>query len=116
MKTKIPLLLIAISMLLIPLGCKKKNTDTPTTGTPAADEVWIQNNAFGPASITVAVNTTVTWTNKDAFIHTVTSNTGLFDSGNFGNGGTYSRQFTTAGTFPYHCSIHLSMTGTVIVQ
>ena len=116
MKTKI---LFASALLIVGgaiNGCKKKSSDTPTPATPAANEVLIQNTAFSPASITVSVNTTIKWTNKDGVTHTVTSNTGLFDSRNISSGGTYSHQFSTVGTFPYHCTIHSSMAGTVIVQ
>jgi plastocyanin len=90
---------------------------TFTTATPqAANEVFIQGMAFSPQTLTVSVNTTVKWTNHDAITHTVTSDTNLFSSGNIAAGSTYSFQFTTPGTFPYHCSIHPDMTATVIVQ
>ena len=108
-------LLGAIVLIFGLCGCKKSNSSTPAA-TPPANEVFLQNTAFTPGSITVAVNTTIKWTNKDGFTHTVTSNSALFDSGNIPSNGTYSHQFTTTGTFPYHCSIHSSMTGTVIVQ
>lgn len=78
--------------------------------------VYIQNMAFNPATITVPAGTTITWTNKDGMAHTVTSDTAIFDSGSIASNGTYSRTFPTAGTFPYHCSIHPSMTATVIVN
>jgi plastocyanin len=32
------------------------------------------------------------------------------------NGATFGFTFTKAGTFAYHCSIHPSMTATVVVQ
>jgi len=108
---------IAIAVILTSFGCKKKQTtSTNTSATPGANEVWLQNTAFNPASITVSVNTTIKWTNKDGFAHTVTSNSSLFDSGTINSGGTYSHQFTSAGTYAYHCTFHASMTGTVIVQ
>jgi plastocyanin len=107
-------------LLILVLGmtgaCKKETKNNTTSGSPGTNEVWMQNTAFTPSSITVTVNTTLTWTNKDGMAHTVTSTTGLFDSGNINAGGTYSHQFTTAGTFPYRCTIHSGMTGTVIVQ
>ena len=81
-----------------------------------ANEVFIQGMAFSPQTLTVPVNTTVKWTNKDAVSHTATSNTGLFDSGVLGQGGWYSFQFTSTGSFDYHCAIHPGMTGTIIVQ
>jgi len=112
----------ALTFFLLTVGvcgaCKKtSNTSTPSTSSgPGTNEVWMQNTAFTPSSITVSVNTTIKWTNKDGMIHTVTSTTGLFDSGNISSGGVYSRQFTATGTFPYKCAIHSGMTGTVIVQ
>jgi plastocyanin len=90
--------------------------DTGGAKGPGTNEVWIQNMAFNPSTITVAVNTTITWTNKDGVTHTVTSDTGLFDSGGIGNGATYSYTFTTSGTYPYHCTTHPTMTATVKVN
>jgi len=84
--------------------------------TPGLNEVWIKGMAFGPSTITVSAGTTITWTNKDAVAHTVTSDNGLFDSGNITGNSTYSRQFPTPGTYPYHCTPHPTMTATVIVN
>jgi len=100
-------------------GCQKEpDTNNPGgnpggTPGPGATEVFIQGLAFNPSSITVAANTTVTWTNKDGVSHTVTSNSGLFDSGLISTNGTFSFKFTAAGTYPYHCTPHPSMTATV---
>jgi plastocyanin len=88
-----------------------------TMAAPGPNEVWIDGMAFIPETITVTVGTTIKWTNKDGVSHTVTSTTpGSFDSGIIPNNGTYSLQFNTTGTFSYYCTIHTSMTGTVIVQ
>ena len=89
---------------------------TGTKGSPGTNEVWIQGMAFSPSSITVVAGTTITWTNKDAAAHTVTSTAGLFNSPSLGTNGTYSRLFTTAGTYNYFCAVHPSMTATVIVN
>lgn len=88
---------------------------TNGTGVQGANEVLIQNMSFSPATITVSAGTTVTWTNKDAIAHTVTSDNNLFNSGNIGSNGTFSYTFSTAGSFSYHCSIHPTMKGTVVV-
>ena len=108
-------LCIAMLMLVIMnAGCKKKS-DAPSS--PGTNEVWMQNISFKPSTITVAVNTTIKWTNKDNMDHTATSITaGVFDSGTLGNGGTFSHQFTTTGTFTYLCNFHSGMNGTVIVK
>lgn len=83
---------------------------------PGISEVTIKGMTFNPPVITVAVNATVTWTNKDGTAHTVTSDAGLFDSGNISDNATFSHKFTTAGTYTYHCSIYPDMTGNVVVQ
>lgn len=115
-----------LSIFIFSESCKKSTDNTMpsmtgNTGTtaggggPGANQVFIQGMAFNPLSITVAVNSTVTWINKDAIGHTVTSDTGLFDSGTLNTNGSFSYTFTTLGTFSYHCSIHPSMTATVTV-
>ena len=85
---------------------------------PAAggDAVTIANFAFGPASLSVAAGTTVTWTNDDSAAHTATADDGTFDSSSIAPGATFSQPFDTAGTFAYHCSIHPNMTATIEVN
>ena len=87
-----------------------------STSASTSNIITIQNFAFSPATTTVKVGTKVTWTNQDSTTHHVVSDTGAFDSGNLNNGQSYSFTFTKAGSYPYHCSIHPSMTGTIIVK
>ncbi len=87
-----------------------------SSSAPPANQVFIQGMAFSPATLTVSVGTTVKWTNKDAVTHTVTSDSGVFDSGNKANGETFSFMFMTAGTYSYHCTIHPSMTAKIVVN
>lgn len=83
----------------------------------AADHtVTIQGFAFGPDSVTVTVGDTVTWSNQDNVGHTATADDGTFDTGTIPAAGTASVTFTTAGTYAYKCTIHTSMTGTVVVE
>jgi plastocyanin len=71
---------------------------------------------FSPKPIQITVGSTVTWTNGTAATHTATSDTGAWDTGNIAAGATSSTiTFATAGTFTYHCAIHPSMTGSVVV-
>lgn len=84
--------------------------------TTSANTVTIQNMAFNPATLNVQVGTTVTWTNKDSATHRVVSDTGLFNSGDLTTGMSYNYTFNQTGSFSYHCSIHPSMTGTVVVS
>jgi plastocyanin len=111
-----------IATLSILNSCSKStayNTPSPGPGTkggPGTNEVWIQGMAFTPATITVAAGTTIMWTNKDGVAHTVTSDTGLFNSGSMSDGATFSQTFNTAGNFPYHCAVHPGMKATVVVN
>jgi plastocyanin len=79
-------------------------------------QIWIQDNNFSPASINIPAGTTIHWTNMDAMTHTVTSDTGLFDSKNMSKGSNFSHTFSEKGTFTYHCAIHSFMKGTIIVE
>jgi plastocyanin len=122
---------VAISLLAISLvGCGNSNnqssggggaTQPNTTQTqPAGNTVTLQNFAFNPQNITIAVGDSVTWINKDSANHTVTGDKAGsgddFDSGSFASGAEFKHTFTQAGTYPYHCSIHTNMKGTVTVQ
>jgi plastocyanin len=87
-----------------------------TSGTSASGtDVTIQSNSFNPGTLTIKVGETVTWTNKDSYAHTVTSNNGSFDSGNMASGETFSFTFNTVGTYSYYCSIHTFMTAEIVV-
>jgi plastocyanin len=114
---------VKILVLFLLVSCSKSsNSYTNPSPNPGpgpgkgANSVAIANMAFSPTSLTVAVNTMVTWTNNDAIAHTVTSTTGLFDSGSISTGVSFSYTFTSAGTYSYFCSIHPMMTAKIIVQ
>jgi plastocyanin len=80
------------------------------------------NTAFSPNPFTVALNgaasVSVEFGNDDAVTHTVTESVTnpTFDSGNLGKGNTFTHDFTTAGTYTYHCKIHPNMVGVVQVN
>lgn len=90
--------------------------DAPAPAAPTAggSSVVIENFAFSPASLTVPVGTTVTWTNQDGSNHFVKFSDAASDR--MKKGATYTRTFTAAGIYTYECSIHPSMTGTIVVQ
>jgi plastocyanin len=79
-------------------------------------EVKVDNFSFGPATLTVAVGTTVTWTNRDDIPHTIVSTDKVFKSKVLDTDEKFSFTFAKAGTYPYFCSIHPKMTGSVVVQ
>lgn len=102
-------ILMLFSSCVLILSCKKDTN-------PGKNEVFIEGLAFNPPILTVPLNTTVTWRNRDGIEHTVTSDDELFDSGVIRDNGTFSTTFTMAGTFNYYCSLHTEMTGKIIVQ
>jgi plastocyanin len=97
--------LAAAAALLVPTGPAEAR----------AASVTVAGMAFGPASVTVGIGESVTWTFQDAVAHTSTSDQGFWNSGTRSGGATYSRAFTSAGTFAYHCTIHPMMRGKVAV-
>ncbi|HEX5385083.1 MAG TPA: cupredoxin family copper-binding protein [Gemmatimonadales bacterium] len=89
------------------------NNPPPVSGSAS---LTIDNFAFVPPRITVTVGTTLTWTNRDATLHTVSSTDGsTFDSGAFNQGQTFQFVASTPGTYAYFCRIHPFMKGTVTV-
>jgi len=82
----------------------------------ATTNVTIIDFAFQPASVTINVGDSITWTNSGLMQHTVTSDTGAWPSTTLDPGQTLSLTFNVSGTFSYHCSIHPIMTGAVTVN
>jgi plastocyanin len=80
----------------------------------AADKTIHVGDFAYPSSTTVRVGDTVTWSNTSGAAHTVTADGGSFDK-SLPDGGNASVTFTTAGSFAYHCTIHSSMTGRILV-
>ena len=104
---------LIMAMLLLSASTRLTATDQPAS--PNA-EVKIDNFSFTPATLTVTVGTTVTWTNRDDIPHTVVSTDGVFQSKVRDTDEKFSYTFTRPGTYPYYCSVHPKMTGKIVVQ
>jgi plastocyanin len=128
---------ITVVLLLAAAGCGGSSTapgnnnstggnNPPPQTTPSTtNAITIGNNWFDPSSTTVPVGTKVTWTwnscGSDGYGgQTCVAHTVAFDDGSASpsqSDGTWSRTFTTAGTYKYHCAIHgAAMAGTITVQ
>ena len=83
---------------------------------PMSASIEMLNYKFTPDSTEVANGATVTWLNKDSAMHIVAADDGSFSSSYLTSGQTYSYTFTKAGIYTYHCGIHKTMIGTVIVK
>jgi plastocyanin len=130
--------IVALSALLVGCG-SDSDTSSPTTttsesGTDHSEHaVDIKTFQFDPETIEVEVGDTVTWTNGDAIVHTVTSGTREYDpndsgrvtkttkSGQFdeeldGKGSTAQATFDEPGTYHYFCDRHPGMEADVEVS
>jgi plastocyanin len=76
----------------------------------------MQQYSFLPPTATIRTGTTVTWSNEDEAVHTVSAADGSFDSGRMPIGATFSVNFPSPGTVEYVCSVHPAMRGTLTVQ
>ena len=118
------LAIFAVAALTSACGSSYSSSSSPTpTPTTNSGSTIILNggvsslttNAFGTNPLTVATGTTITWTNRDTIAHTTTSNAGTWNA-NLAPGASFNFTFTTPGTYPYHCTVHPNMVGTITVQ
>ena len=123
------LLVLALACALVLVGCSAPASSGGSTsgsssgssggstggGTAAqAVTVTMRNFAFDPADATVAVGGTVTFVNNDSVGHTVSVDGTV--SGTLAPGASYDHTFAKAGTFPFSCTIHPQMQGTITVK
>lgn len=102
-------------------GCRPQSTPPTTAATGLEVAVAAKGFLFSPDEITIAVGGTVTWSNSDSILHTVTSGTPEspnyeFDRDLEGAGTSTSIRFEESGDYPFFCSRHPHMTGVVHVE
>ena len=73
-------------------------------------------NPFYPSSINLPVGIIVKWVNDDTVYHTVTSNSGFFDSGLLGPNEPWKWTFSATGFYGYYCKLHPYMSGSITVS
>jgi plastocyanin len=81
-----------------------------------ANVVVIDNFAFTPPQLTVAVGTTVKWINHDDIPHSIVDKNKVFRSKALDTNDTFSYTFAGAGTFDYFCGLHPYMMGKIVVK
>jgi plastocyanin len=121
----LPLVLIALA------GCGSSSKSSSSTSSPSSTpastpastgstvQISMKNIQFNPATAHAKVGQTVVWTNDDGAIpHNVTYVSGptFTSSSTFNGGGTFKVKLTKAGTIQYRCTIHPTMTGTLVVS
>lgn len=134
---------LAVILSLALVSCGGDDNEEPTQGAPAeteapasdtdepaetteskpapsgeaakAEKVEIVEFTYQPDPVTIAAGGKVTWVNRDSAPHTATAEDGSFDTGTLGEGKIGSQSFKEPGTYPYICTIHPTMKGTVEV-
>lgn len=111
-------------LLLAAAACSSDSTDN--TPAPTRDVTIVDGAstagaaAFDPSPFTISLasKTAVKWVNDDATTHTVVPDVaGSFTgSGNIAPNSSFQAVFTAPGTYDYHCSLHPSMVGRIIVN
>ena len=113
-------LAVALAGVLIFSACgdedesaEGKEAEDTAAGTPVA----IVNFLYEPQELQVAPGTKVTWTNKDSAPHNIQdlSDLKLPISSDLAQGHSFSITYKKPGSYPYVCSLHPWMTGTVKV-
>ncbi len=127
--TKTTLIVCSIALLavmIIPsvmiIGCSQKTTSQQAQSSTGTNSILIKNFKFTPGTLTVQKGDTVTWVNEDTAPHQISSDPhpGHSDlpqlaSDILSSGKEHKFTFDKTGTFRYHCELHTSMKGTVIV-
>lgn len=132
----VAVVILAVAIVAYSLGSKSPSVPEATvpstesnTGSAASANtpvevekeftIKINNFAFSPSELKISAGSNVTWVNEDSTPHTVNSDTGGrggIGSGILDPGMSYTKQFLTAGTYPYHCNFHSSMKGKIVVE
>ena len=98
-------------------GEVQQNTAPSTDGLGIREDIDINGFAFNPSPLTIPKGATVIWTNMDSAPHTIVSDFGdELNSDSISKGKTYAHTFSTPGTYDYHCGIHPSMKGKIVVK
>jgi plastocyanin len=111
---------IVVAVLALMLRNQAQSTvnasTRPTVSQARHVRLAIRNYDFVPKSVTVRVDTRVTWINDDATAHTATADHGGFDTGTVAPTVSRTVDFKHPRTFTYHCAFHAFMTATVTVK
>ena len=112
---------------LLALSVACGSSTSPSSTSPSAQGPGIDftiningnrgNQSYAPSPLTMRVGQVVNWHNFDSIEHTATLD-GVFNTGNIAAFSAHDNAVTMSrtGTFTYHCTIHPTMVGTIVVQ
>jgi len=108
------------AVLVLAIGCQgaAPEADAPAADTPAANEVAVRlvGLRFEPTEVVVPVGQSVVWRWTDRVAHNVVADGAAFKASRVQSGGSYRITFDKAGTYPYQCTLHEGMRGTVVAR
>jgi plastocyanin len=116
MKRTIWSLGFAMVVILILMAADSRSSASAQETKSAETAVKIDNFNFSPNPLTVAVGTTIRWTNRDDIPHNVVADDKSFKSKVMDTDESFTYTFSKPGIYAYFCSIHPKMTGKVVVQ
>lgn len=108
------LLALCLTALLVSVGLAA--AESQRSGRASTHTVAIENLQYNPPQLRVHRGDRIVWVNKDLFPHTVTAASHSFDSGSIAANGSWSYVASKAGEYPYGCTFHSTMKGTIQVQ
>lgn len=120
LRSLIPPVIAAVAVAVVALAFGQSRPAVSTARSTAVVSgklvsLKIANYAFHPPALTVTAGTKVTVTNSDQTAHTVTAQSGAFDSGTVNPGKSASFTVSKPGVYHYYCQFHAFMTGTITV-
>lgn len=116
---------VALGFLLVALvvlvGCSGSDagsgaTTTSESADAGSDVVSMIDISYQPQTLTIKAGDTVTWVNEDSVSHNAVAEDGSWRTDVFGKGGSGPVTFDAPGTYPYVCTLHAAMKGTIIVE
>lgn len=116
---KVNIVLLASCALAFSSCSSSPATPTPAAGGDATVNITGNNgsNSFTPNPTTVTVGQRIIWKNVDTQIHEIVQDSNVFTTPVIAPGASANAiTMSTRGTFGYHCAIHPTMVGTVVVQ
>ena len=111
-----PPLACTLALTVVIAGCATTSEGVrtgPVTERTTDAVVKLVGLDFEPRTIQVSAGRRVLWRWTDSVVHNVVSDD--FASSKALDGGAYAVTFDRAGTYPYRCTLHTGMDGTVVV-
>lgn len=114
-RVRIALVAVALVVAVVAAAVVMDDDTAPDTQQAPTVAVTARDSAYVPSEIRLPVGGVAVFTNADDVEHTFTADGGSFDSGRVQPGASSRVPLAAAGVLPFHCEIHPSMTGRIVV-